>query len=42
MARRIAIAALLITGIANALHYAYLIGANYALLPGHPEAYRDL
>jgi hypothetical protein len=41
-ARRVAIAALLITGIANALHYGYLIATDYALLPGHPEAYRDL
>ena len=30
------------TGIANALHYGYLIATGYALLPGHPEAYRDL
>ena len=40
--RRVAIGALLITGIANALHYGYLVATNYALLPGHPEAYRDL
>jgi hypothetical protein len=42
MARRIAIGGLLITGIANALHYGYLIAVDYALMPGHPEAYRDL
>jgi hypothetical protein len=41
-ARRVAIAALLITGVANALHYGYLIATGYTLLPGHPEAYRDL
>ncbi len=41
-AQRVAIGALLVTGIANALHYGYLIATDYALLPGHPEAYRDL
>jgi len=41
-ARQIAIGALLITGIVNVLHYGYLIATDYALLPGHPEAYRDL
>ncbi len=42
MGRRIAIAGLLITGIANALHYARKIALDYPLLPGHPEAFRDL
>ncbi len=42
MAKRVAIAALFVTAIANALHYAYLIAVDYAPLPGHPEAYRDL
>jgi len=42
VARRAAIAALLITGAVNMLHYARLIAVGYALWPGHPEAYRDL
>lgn len=42
MARRVAIGALLVTGIATTLHYAWLISVGYAPLPGHPEAYRDL
>ncbi len=42
MGRRIAIAGLLITGIVNALHYARKIALDYPLLPGHPEALRDL
>jgi nicotinamide riboside transporter PnuC len=42
MARRVAIAALLITGIVNTLHYARLIVRGYPVAPGHPEAYRDL
>jgi hypothetical protein len=39
---RLALAALLITGVVNALYYARLIALGYPLGPGHPEAYRDL
>jgi hypothetical protein len=42
MTRRIAIAALFITGAVNTLHYARLIALGYPLQPGHPECYRDL
>lgn len=42
MGRRICIAALLITGIANGLHYSWRIALDFALEPGHPAAYRDL
>jgi hypothetical protein len=36
------IAGLLVTGIVNAIHYARKIALGYPLLPGHPEALRDL
>ncbi len=42
MGRRISVAALLITGIANTLHYGWRIALDFSLLPGHPAAYRDL
>jgi hypothetical protein len=42
MGRRIAIAGLLITALVNALHYSRKIVLDYPLLPGHPEALRDL
>jgi hypothetical protein len=42
VARRVAIAALFITGIVNALHYAYKIALGFPLQPEQPEALRDL
>ncbi len=42
MGRRIVIAALLITGIVNTLHYALLAAKGYPLQAGHPDAFRDL
>jgi len=41
-ALRAASAALLITGMANSIHYAMLAAAGFPLRPGHPEAFRDL
>jgi hypothetical protein len=39
---RLAAVALLITGVVNAIVYAEMIFRGYPLLPGHPEAFRDL
>ena len=42
MGRRICIAALLITGLVNGLHYGWRVALDFALEPRHPDAYRDL
>lgn len=39
---RHAAAALLITGIVNTIVYGVMIVRGYPLVPGHPEAFRDL